>query len=139
MEGLVRTSYHVVLVNPQNGKPGGALSVINAGAVNAGDIRALLLVELDYRLEINVRNNIAVGHDNVFRAGLVNELGSACQSLKTSAVNTVVAPAVRGQDMQTTGLSCEVPLAAHAEVIHQGIILSLCDYAHLCYAGIHHA
>ena len=131
--------YHIVIVNAENCESGGTVCVVNALSVNAGDVCALLLVELDYRLEINVRNNIAVGHDNILRAGFMNEFRSACESLKPASVNAVVASAVGREDMQTAGLSCEIPLTAHSEVIHQGVVLSLSDYAHLSDSRIYHA
>ena len=131
--------YNVVLVDAENRLRQRSLDGVNAAAVNAGDVRAALLVGVNYRAHIHIRNDVAVRHYNVLGVAFADKLGSARKRLKSAAVNAGALSAVRRKNMQTARLARQIPFRAHAEVVHQRIVILLCDNADLCNARIYHS
>ena len=116
-----------------------SLGRVNHFPVNAGNIRLVFLVKINDGLHIHISDNIAVRHYNVFRVALADKFQRARQSLQSAAVHSRVLTSIRRENMQTARLSRKIPFRTHSEMIHQRIIILLCNYTDLSNTRINHS
>ena len=86
---------------------------------------------------IDVADHVAVGENDVFLTGVVQETGDG-REVFHAAVRDGACVAEGRQDEQALSLAGEIPRLAGAEVVHQGLIVVLGDNADLVDAGVDH-
>ena len=110
------------------------------GAVHDGNIRRAFDMLAEHFLIIDIDDDVAVGHDDVFlaRAAQVAEVGA--QRVEHALVNAGIIPREeRRQNKQAVVLAVQVPFLAAAEMIHEGMIIPLRNHADVARAGIDQA
>ena len=123
-----------------DGQVGGIVHV-GAGqilAVEQGDVRAGGDVIVNGLGEVRVVDRVAVGHNDVLLGGQAQEVAVGVDGVDQAGIHAhVLTGQVRRQDVEAN-LAMQVPLAAGADVVHQGLIVLLGDHADVLDAGVHH-
>ena len=107
-------------------------------ATEDGDARAALLVGRQHGVVIDVGHNVAVAKQHILGLGGGQEGVDAVEGVQVAPVHPRLGPGVGGQDGQPANLSGQVPLAAGAHVVHQGVVVGFGDHPHIPDAGVYH-
>ena len=123
-----------------HGDVGGVLGVgaLEAPRVHEGDVRAGVDVLLDGLGEVRVVDGVAVGHHDVLLGGQAQEVAVGVERVQKARVHAHVLARQERRENGEALLAVEVPLAAGADVVHQGLVVLLGDDADVLDAGVHH-
>ena len=102
----------------------------SAMAVNDRNVRVLAHMLLQCLAIINIADHIAIGENHIFLKGIFQEAANGIERFDL-AVGSRSRFAERRQQVQTLALSRKVPGLAGAEVVHQGLVVGLCDDTNL--------
>ena len=104
--------------------------------IDRGDIRTGFDMCLDCRSEINIRDDIAVGQNDVFRGSVLNEAPDIAERIELAVIDGRAGVAVRREQMQTALFACEIPFSAGADMVEQRAVIAFGDDTDLRDAGI---
>ena len=105
-------------------------------------IRAGFDVIFDDVVEVYIADHVTVGHDDILildtADGVIHTL-ERFQSGTVQGVDVVgVRSDVRRQDFDTTGTARQIPVLTGTDVVHQGLVVVMCDDVDVVDVGVDH-
>ena len=111
---------------------------LRAVRIEHGHVRALFNVILERVGVIHVVDRVAVGQHDVFLTGKAQIGAVGFERVQQTGINAHVLAGQERRQHHKTLLAVQIPLAAGADVIHQGGIVLLGDHADVLDAAVHH-
>src|SRR5699024_4838914 len=113
-------------------------AVGNAGLDGNGNILAAFHVLLQDSIQVNVTKDVAVGQYDIVLQGVFQENHGGSQGFYLTPVAAVVPHGEGRQIFQPAFFQLQIPFLAGADMIHQGLVVILCDDSDVPDAGVGH-
>ena len=106
-----------------------------------GYIRAVSDMIFDHVVQIDVAYNVAVGKNDIIRIDMSDRIINVFKRFETRRIygrDRSPRRYIRRNDLDTSRTSCKIPVLARSDMIHQRLIIILCDYSYIGYIWVDH-